>query len=79
MTKGYHNRKTTEETDHNVVYEHAHVHFYSKISFFWLNSLLYKGYESPLETEDLGELPDNERSITHYYKLKRIYNEQAVC
>ncbi|CAG9096741.1 unnamed protein product [Plutella xylostella] len=63
---------------HNVAYEHCDAHFYSKITFFWLNPLLYRGYETPLESEDLGELPEKERSYKHYHKFNKIYKDQVL-
>lgn len=33
---------------------------------------------SPLEQDDLGELPEEEKAIKHYTKLKKIYNYQKV-
>ncbi|XP_035436877.2 ATP-binding cassette sub-family C member Sur-like [Spodoptera frugiperda] len=57
----------------NICYKHNDTHFYSKISFFWLNSLLKKGYKSPLEPDYLGELPEDERSVKYYKELVKIY------
>ncbi|KAJ2952805.1 hypothetical protein O0L34_g7165 [Tuta absoluta] len=63
-------------TENNVTYRHHDTHFFSKISFFWLNGLLRKGYEAPLEHDDLGDLPENEISKKYYDKFRRIYKEQ---
>ncbi|KAH9643886.1 hypothetical protein HF086_012761 [Spodoptera exigua] len=57
----------------NICYKHNDTHFYSKISFFWLNSLLKKGYKSPLEPDYLGELPEDERSVKYYKEFLKIY------
>ncbi|XP_073944088.1 sulfonylurea receptor isoform X3 [Choristoneura fumiferana] len=69
-------QKSSTDNLSDVTYLHNDSHFYSKISFYWLNPLLYRGYVSPLEQDDLGELPEVEKSIKHYTKLKRIYNNQ---
>lgn len=63
----------------NICYKHNDTHFYSKISFFWLNSLLKKGYKSPLEPDYLGELPEDERSVKYYKELVKIYKNLEVC
>ncbi|XP_072943840.1 ATP-binding cassette sub-family C member Sur [Epargyreus clarus] len=70
-------QKSTPAPD-NITYRHNKTHFFSKISFFWLNSLLYRGYETGLEQDDLGELPEEERSNKYYQKFKRIYNKQEI-
>lgn len=72
------NQKSSTDNLSDVTYLHNDSHFYSKISFYWLNPLLYKGYMSPLEQDDLGELPEEEKAIKHYTKLKKIYNYQKV-
>ncbi|XP_068629390.1 ATP-binding cassette sub-family C member 9 [Battus philenor] len=61
----------------NVIYKHNETHFFSKITFFWLNSFLYKGYcdTSPCQN-DFGELPDDERSSMFYERFKKIYTKQ---
>ncbi|XP_049867154.1 ATP-binding cassette sub-family C member 3 [Pectinophora gossypiella] len=63
-------------TETNTTYKHHDTHFFSKISFFWLNTLLRKGYEAPLEEDDLGDLPEREHSQIYYQKFCRVYKEQ---
>ncbi|XP_013182103.1 PREDICTED: ATP-binding cassette sub-family C member 8 [Papilio xuthus] len=63
-------------TKDNVSYKHSETHFFSKITFFWLNPLLYKGYyETTHDEDDFGELPDDEKSSTIYARFKRIYQK----
>ncbi|KAJ0180469.1 hypothetical protein K1T71_003873 [Dendrolimus kikuchii] len=69
--------KTTSEKC-KISYKYYDCHLYSKISFFWLNSLLYKGYQAPLEQEDLGEIPKEERSVKYYQEFKEIYKQQGT-
>ncbi|PZC84367.1 hypothetical protein B5X24_HaOG200320 [Helicoverpa armigera] len=57
----------------NICYKHNDTHFYSKITFFWLNSLLHKGYKSPLEPDYLGELPEDEHSVKYYKEFLKIF------
>ncbi|XP_028037616.1 ATP-binding cassette sub-family C member Sur-like isoform X1 [Bombyx mandarina] len=73
VTKHFSHRDKTTNSSSKVSYKHNSSHFYSKISFYWINGLLYKGYESPLEMEDLGELPDKEKSVKYYKKFHSIY------
>ncbi|XP_063821698.1 ATP-binding cassette sub-family C member Sur-like [Ostrinia nubilalis] len=74
VTKRHRDRPKSSIESHNVSYKHNNTHFFSKITFFWLNYLLWSGYESPLEEDDLGELPEDERSTIYYHKFKTIYN-----
>ncbi|KOB78708.1 putative ATP-binding cassette transporter sub-family C member 8 [Operophtera brumata] len=69
------NRKSSAESK-NIAYKHSDVHFYSRISYFWLNPLLYKGYVEPLEENDFGEIPENERSKKDYDNFSRIFSKQ---
>lgn len=62
----------------NICYKHNNTHFYSKVSFFWLNSLLKKGYKSPLEPDYLGELPEEEHSVKYYKEFVKIYQDLDV-
>ncbi|XP_041976836.1 ATP-binding cassette sub-family C member 9-like [Aricia agestis] len=62
----------------NESYKYNDTHFYSKITFFWLNSLLYRGYETPLEKADLGSTPENEKSKNFYNKFKYVFNSQKA-
>lgn len=78
ILKRYENNRKSPVQSKNIVYKHTDVHFYSKISYFWLNTLLYKGYKEPLEENDFGELPDNERSKKDYDQFSRIYSKQVV-
>lgn len=78
VTKRSHGRQKPSSDTENVAYKHNNTHFYSKISFFWLNLLLYRGYEAPLENDDLGELPEQEQSRRYYHKFKRIYEEEEA-
>lgn len=62
----------------NICYKHNDTHFYSKVTFFWLNSLLSKGYKAPLDPDCLGELPDDERSLKYYKEFEKIYHDKNV-
>ncbi|XP_045785770.1 ATP-binding cassette sub-family C member 9-like isoform X2 [Maniola jurtina] len=68
-------QKSTTETK-NTYYAYNETHFFSKITFFWLNCLLYKGYVTP--NNDLGDIPENERSKIYYEKLKKLYYKQKM-
>lgn len=61
--------KSTGDFD-KTLYKYSQTHFYSKITFFWLNPLLYKGFWSPLEKDDLGDIPKTEHANTYFDKLK---------
>ncbi|CAD0196745.1 unnamed protein product [Chrysodeixis includens] len=76
VTKRFRNDLKSSDVP-NICYRHNDTHFYSKVTFFWLNPLLYKGYKSPLEPDYLGELPDDERSIKYYKKFVKIHQERS--
>lgn len=71
------NRKSPAESI-NTPYKYNDTHFYSKITFFWLNPFLHRGYEAPLEENDFGEIPENERSRKDYYEFLKIFSKQEV-
>ncbi|KAL4702536.1 hypothetical protein ACJJTC_001421, partial [Scirpophaga incertulas] len=73
IAKRYQSHEKSSSGIENVSYKHSDTHFYSKITFFWLNPLLRRGYESPLEANDLGELPEDETSNVYYQNFKRIF------
>lgn len=80
MTKRHRDNHKSSIEHHNISYKHNNTHFYSKITFFWLNNLLWSGYESPLEEDDLGDVPEDEKSMIYYQKFKTIYNlDQKVA
>lgn len=78
IIKRYENSRKSPAESKNITYKHSNVHFYSKITYFWLNPLLYKGYQEPLEENDFGEIPENERSKQDYDKFSRIYSKQVL-
>lgn len=73
-------RFRNDQSNHvpNICYKHNDTHFYSKVTFFWLNSLLSKGYKVPLDPDYLGDLPDDERSIHYYKQFDKIYRNKNV-
>lgn len=76
VSKINHTHQQSSSKD-STSYKHNETHFYSKITFFWLNSLLYKGYWEVLQEEDdFGDLPDDESSSKFYEKFKMIYDKQ---
>lgn len=77
ISKRYENNRKSPHGYKNIAYKHSDVHFYSKISYFWLNPLLYKGYGEPLEENDFGEIPENEQSKKDYDNFARIYSKQV--
>ncbi|CAB3242093.1 unnamed protein product [Arctia plantaginis] len=71
-------RFRNDQSNHipNICYKYNDTHFYSKVTFFWLNSLLRKGYRAPLDPDYLGDLPDDERSIHYYKEFDKIYRNK---
>jgi hypothetical protein len=59
-------------------YKHATASLYSKATFFWLTPLLWVGYINPLELEDLGQLPKEEKTEHQFKKFHDIYISERV-
>ncbi len=57
------------------VYHYNHCAFPSKLTFAWLLPLLRQGYKAPLELNDLGRLPGEERAFVHHQRLKQSLKE----
>ncbi|XP_058815986.1 ATP-binding cassette sub-family C member Sur [Topomyia yanbarensis] len=47
--------------------------FLSRITFWWITPLLWRGFAEPLELENLGELPERDTSRYHYDQFLFIY------
>ncbi|XP_046995474.1 ATP-binding cassette sub-family C member Sur [Schistocerca americana] len=60
-------------------YKYAGSSFFSKATFFWLLPLFRGGYKSPLELEDLGNLPYSESTEAQYRKFKSVYFQEKVA
>jgi hypothetical protein len=59
-------------------YKYATANLYSKATFFWLTPLLWVGYTNPLELEDLGQLPKEEKTEHQFKKFHDIYTRERV-
>lgn len=59
-------------------YVHDSANWYSRVTFFWLVPLLRLGYNTPLELENLGQLPARERSLVQYEKFRALYMKMKV-
>ncbi|CAL9245809.1 unnamed protein product [Arabidopsis halleri] len=60
----------------NRVSQFAKAGLFSKLSFWWLNSLIKRGNVKDLEEEDIPELREEERAETCYSLFKENLNEQ---
>nr|XP_026495227.1 ATP-binding cassette sub-family C member Sur [Vanessa tameamea]XP_026495229.1 ATP-binding cassette sub-family C member Sur [Vanessa tameamea] len=78
VTKRSLGRTKSSTESKNTLYLYNDTHFYSKITFFWLNTLLYKGYCVPLDNEDLKEVPEEESSKTYFKKIKTIIGKDQI-
>ncbi|ESQ44170.1 hypothetical protein EUTSA_v10005744mg [Eutrema salsugineum] len=58
------------------VSEFARAGLFSKLSFWWLNSLIKRGNVKDLEEEDIPELREEERAETCYSLFEENLNEQ---
>lgn len=68
---------STQSPD-NGNYKYKNATFLSKISFWWMTPLLWRGYFDPLELDDLGHLPEDDSSRSHYDQFLIIYQSLKV-
>ncbi len=61
-----------------VKYLHYYCILPSRISFYWFTALLWLGYRRPLEEEDLGYLPAEERTRFQCERFQRVYDAEKV-
>lgn len=66
-------------TNDGIGYKHSNATFPSKLTFFWLMPLLWRGYREPLEIDDLGLLSEKDTCRTHYDRFQFIYRSFGVC
>ncbi|XP_078045328.1 sulfonylurea receptor isoform X2 [Augochlora pura] len=63
-----------EADERGTVYRHSEATFVGRITFHWVVSLLSKGYEAPLECQDLGQLPEEESAARQFEKFKAVFD-----
>nr|XP_029714518.1 ATP-binding cassette sub-family C member Sur-like [Aedes albopictus] len=54
-------------------YKSSSVPFLSRITFWWITPLLWRGFVEPLELENLGKLPEGDTARFHYDQFLSIY------
>lgn len=59
-------------------YKHDLCSWYSRITFYWMTGFLRNCYKHLIQLEDLGHLPNREKSTTQYERLYNIYLKQKV-
>ncbi|CAH2259124.1 jg9979 [Pararge aegeria aegeria] len=77
VTKRLQSRQKSSTESDNIYYAYNETHFFSKVTFFWLNCFLYKGYFLP-DDNNFGGIPENERSNIYYEKFKKIYYNKKL-
>ncbi|KAK6191316.1 hypothetical protein SNE40_003038 [Patella caerulea] len=68
-------RKAPEDLE-NTRYIQSYANLLSKAVFWWVTDIMIEGYKRPIEIEDLGELPQSERSETQLKKLKDAFEQE---
>ncbi|KAG5323862.1 SUR protein, partial [Acromyrmex heyeri] len=59
-------------------YVHSTSPFLSKITFHWITDLLLRGYHTPLELHDLGQLPDEDTTRNQFERFRDIYETEKL-
>lgn len=62
----------------NIGYKHPHATFWSKLTFWWMTPLFWKGYWEPLELEDLGNMHESDTCRSQYDRFLFIYRSSEV-
>ncbi|XP_044013895.1 ATP-binding cassette sub-family C member Sur-like [Aphidius gifuensis] len=75
MSKHYEFKKSNNNT--RVMYKHSYSPLLSKLTFYWVVELLYRGYKAPLDLVDLGDLPEEETAVVQFKKFIKIYNKKS--
>lgn len=65
-------------SEENISYKNPYSSFLSKTTFWWMTSLLWKGFNKPLELFDLGNLAEDDTSRYHYDQFLFIYQSFKV-
>lgn len=76
-TRGGSNRDSLDSSG-NIRYLHNYSTLPSRITFYWFTGLLRLGYWHPLEEEDLGELPEEEKTSTQLNRFQIFYELEKV-
>ncbi|XP_052239294.1 ATP-binding cassette sub-family C member 9-like isoform X2 [Dreissena polymorpha] len=50
-------------------YYATYANFLSRVTFSWMNEILVEGFKAPLTIEQLGALPQEEKTVTNYKKF----------
>ncbi|XP_046482248.1 ATP-binding cassette sub-family C member Sur isoform X1 [Neodiprion pinetum] len=61
----------------NISYKHREAPFLSRITFHWVVELLGRGYQAPLDLQDIGELPSEESTRVQFEKFWKIYKKEV--
>lgn len=69
---------TSTTTPTTTGYKTPSVPFLSRITFWWITPLLWRGFIEPLELENLGKLPEGDTSRYHYDQFLFIYQRCKV-
>ncbi|XP_018345324.1 PREDICTED: ATP-binding cassette sub-family C member Sur [Trachymyrmex septentrionalis] len=59
-------------------YVHSTSPFLSKITFHWMTDLLLRGYHTPLELHDLGQLPNEDTTRNQFEHFRDIYETEKL-
>ncbi|XP_011881729.1 PREDICTED: ATP-binding cassette sub-family C member Sur [Vollenhovia emeryi] len=72
-------RYTVKEPDNaRNSYVHSTSPFLSRITFHWVIDLLLRGYHTPLELHDLGQLPVEETTRNQFERFREIYETERL-
>ncbi|XP_059617752.1 ATP-binding cassette sub-family C member Sur [Phlebotomus argentipes] len=69
FNKSQSGRNRTINWSECIGYKHPQLTFLSRVTFWWLTPLLWRGWWKPLEPEDLGNLSEEDTCRYHYDKF----------
>ncbi|XP_022102306.1 ATP-binding cassette sub-family C member 9-like isoform X2 [Acanthaster planci] len=71
-------RVTEDLQNSNMRFLNDYVNIVSNATFWWMNFIFIKGYEKPLEQDDLGDIPERHRANFNHRKFKEAFDREKA-
>ena len=61
-----------------VKFVHDSANFLSRLTYFWLDSMLRLGSSRPLEFDDLGDLPSVDKADVNHQRFSKVWEKEKI-
>ena len=61
-----------------VKFVHDSANFLSRLTYFWLDSVLWLGGSRPLEFDDLGDLPSVDKADINHQRFSKVWEKEKI-